>query len=75
MKSLREIKLKSIYEDFVPQNIRLMLSSFSNPIVPSRSKQQTTANSFRVVTQSFVAKLNNLICGLTLMRSFFSFLK
>ena len=59
MKFLRESKSKSVYDDFFfsffhdtiseLENIRLMFSSF-NPFVPSLSKQQTTANSFNVVT-------------------------
>ena len=46
---------KSIYDDIFHdtiselENIRLMFSSF-NPFVPSLPKQQTTANSFSVVT-------------------------
>ena len=57
MKGLRDTKSKSIYEGFnffhdtisVLENIKLMFSRF-NPFVPSIPKQQTTANSFSVVT-------------------------
>ena len=55
MKFLRESKLKSIYDDFfhetisILEKIRLVFSSF-NPFVPSLPKQQTTADSFSVVT-------------------------
>ena len=61
MKFLRESESKSICDDFFHdtisdlKNIRLMFSSL-NPFVPSLSKQQTTANSFSVVAQSFVIK-------------------
>ena len=55
MKFLRETKSKSIFKVFFDdtiselENIRLTFSSF-NPFVPSLPKQQTTANSFSVVT-------------------------
>ena len=55
MKFRRERKSKSVYDgffhDIIPEleNIRLMFSRF-NPFVSSLPKQQTTANSFRVVT-------------------------
>ena len=64
MKFLRESKSKFIYDDFFHdtiselENIRQMFSSF-NPFVPSPPKQQTTANSFSVVSWSFVTKLNH----------------
>ena len=67
MKFLRESKSKSSYDGFFRdtiselENIRLMFSSF-NPLVtllPSLPKQQTTANSFSVVTQPFVTNLNH----------------
>ena len=66
MKFLRKSKSKSIYDDFVHdtiselENIRLIFSSF-NPLVPSLPKQQTTANSFSVVTLSFLTKLNHYL--------------
>ena len=68
MKFLRESKSNSIYDDFFHdilselENIRLMFSSF-NPFVPSLSKQQTTANSFSVVTV-FCNKTKPLFLGL-----------
>ena len=57
MKILREIKSKSIYDDFFHdtflelENFKFVFSSFS-PFVPSLPKQQTTANSFSVTTVS-----------------------
>ena len=56
MKFLRESKSKSIYDDFFRdtlilevENTMRIFSSF-NPFVPPLPKQQTTANSFSVVT-------------------------
>ena len=66
MKFLRGIKSKSIYNDFFHdtiselKNIRLMFSSF-NPFVSLLPKQQTTSNSFSVVTVFFVTKLNHYL--------------
>ena len=66
MKFLKESKSKSIYDDFCHdiilelENIRPMFSSF-NPFVPSLPKQQTTANSFGVVTLPFVIKINHYL--------------
>ena len=63
MKFLREGKSKSIYDDFFHdtiselKNIRLIFLSF-NLFVPSLPKQQTTANSFSVVSWSFVMTPN-----------------
>ena len=57
------MKSKFLYDDFLHdliselEKIRLMFSSF-NPFVPSLPKQQTTANSFSVVT-----KLNHNLCA------------
>ena len=50
MKFLRESKSKSIYDNFFYDTISELLVSSFNPFVPSLPKQQTTADSFSVVT-------------------------
>ena len=78
MKFLRKSQSKSIYDDFFHnaisqlENIRLMFSTF-NLFVPLLPKQQTTENSFSVVTETFCNKSKQFFGGLTLIESFFSF--